>query len=338
MGTLLLGQIKKQASSFLQEKYRSARLVLTDVTQAELLAEEATNGDPCSPDTRIMNKIAEASFGIDDFWRIVDILHRKFYNVDWKQWRQSYKSLIVLEFLLTHGPEDFAREFQCDVDVIQELGSFQYTDERGFDWGLKMQKKSDEVLKLLGEGPTLKQARLKALKITKEIQGFGNPISSPNSALSPPGSSTSTSSRTSSFGSFSTLFNNNHDHMSNDLPIKLVSPKKEPAAERYPEGVIRDNVNEKDHCLWTPLSKNGNVEGKHLWTCPQSEEKGSLLKGEDDDHDHGAYENITNNLVSKNMYTRIDRVRNPGSHGFKSISDVGKRMKKKIDRQFSLWY
>lgn len=36
MGTLLLSEIKKQASSFLQERYKSARLVLTDVTKAEL--------------------------------------------------------------------------------------------------------------------------------------------------------------------------------------------------------------------------------------------------------------------------------------------------------------
>lgn len=42
------------------------------------LVEEATNGDPCSPDTRTMTRIAKASFGIDDFWRIVDILHRKY--------------------------------------------------------------------------------------------------------------------------------------------------------------------------------------------------------------------------------------------------------------------
>lgn len=209
-----------------------------------------------------------------------------------------------------------------------------------FDWGAKMQRKSDEVLELLEGGPTLKQARLKALKITKEIQGFGNPISSPNSALSPPGSSTSTSSRTSSFGSFSTVvFNNKHDRVNNDLPIKLVSPKKESDVERYSQGGIRDNDNEKDHCLWTPFSKNGNAEGKHLWTCPQTEEKGSLLEGEDDDaHDEDGDENITNNLVSKYTYTRIDRVRNPGGHGFRSISDVGKMMKKKIDRQFSLWY
>lgn len=36
MGTLWFGEIRKQASSFIQDKYNVARLVLTDVTEAEL--------------------------------------------------------------------------------------------------------------------------------------------------------------------------------------------------------------------------------------------------------------------------------------------------------------
>ncbi|CBI23661.3 unnamed protein product, partial [Vitis vinifera] len=201
MGTLFINQIKRQAASFIQEKYRTARLALTDTTPAELLAEEATNCDPIGPDAKTMTIIAEASFDIDDYWRIVDVLHKskcRLFTIDWKQWRQSYKTLVLLDFLLTHGPEDFAGAFQCDSDVIEELGTFRYVDEKGFDWGILMQKKSEKIIDLLRGGETLKEARFKALKITKEIQGFGNYMASPSS------SSSSGSSRTSSFGSYST--------------------------------------------------------------------------------------------------------------------------------------
>ncbi|KAF3456760.1 hypothetical protein FNV43_RR01414 [Rhamnella rubrinervis] len=329
---MLLGQIKKQASTFLQEKYKSARLVLTDVTQAELLAEEATNGNPCSPDARTMTRIAEASFGIDDFWRIVDVLHRRLENIDLKQWRQYYKTLVLVEFLLTHGPEDFAQEFQSDLDVIQELGRFEYIDQRGFNWGVKMQRISDEILKLLEGGQNLKQARLKALKITKEIQGFGNPIMlSPNSALSPPSSASSSSSRTTPFSAASFTWNdmNNNDPI-NKMQQLVLSPKDEAAVGRYPRGGIRD------------VDEN-NVEGKHLWTRPTIEEKGSLLEEEDDDDDDQAEK--TGRLVGGKVYSKInDNTTTPGGHddhvekvGFRSISDVGKAMKKKFNRQLSLW-
>ncbi|KAE9612075.1 hypothetical protein Lal_00022238 [Lupinus albus] len=77
MGSLLLNQIKKQTTNFLQEKYKSARITFTDVTEVELLAEEATNKDDCSPDAKTMTRIAEASFDVDEYWRIVDVLHRR---------------------------------------------------------------------------------------------------------------------------------------------------------------------------------------------------------------------------------------------------------------------
>ncbi|KAF2534645.1 hypothetical protein F2Q70_00030384 [Brassica cretica] len=77
MGTLWFREIKKQASLFLHDKYNVARLVLTDVTETELLVEEVTNDDPSSPDAKTMTKIADASFNTVDYWRIVDVLHRK---------------------------------------------------------------------------------------------------------------------------------------------------------------------------------------------------------------------------------------------------------------------
>lgn len=51
--------------------------------------------------------------------------------MDWKEWRQAYKTLIVLEFLLTHGPEDMFEEFHCDLNTIHDLEDFTYVDEKG---------------------------------------------------------------------------------------------------------------------------------------------------------------------------------------------------------------
>ncbi|KAL5542284.1 hypothetical protein UlMin_009994 [Ulmus minor] len=327
MGTLLIDQIKKKASSFLQDKYKSARLAFTDVTEAEVLAEEATNSDPSSPDARTMTKIAEASYGIDDYWRIVDLLHKRFYSVDWKEWRQSYKSLVLLEFLLTHGPEEFAEEFQCDADIIQELGAFQYIDDKGFNWGINMQKKSEEILKLLEGGKTLKEARLKALRITKEIHGFGSSNMASPTSSSTPSSSTSESSRTSSFGSFSTT-----SSAWNDANIELnkapqMSPTKE-IMEIYSHGGIRGE-NKYDRL---PTSSK-SADGLHLWDCPPIEESGSILKDDRGDEDEDRKEvGFVNGIFSKLPVVNAEKV------GFRSVSDVGKMVTKKFTRQFSLWY
>ncbi|XP_030924156.1 epsin-3 [Quercus lobata] len=330
MGSLLLDHIKKQASSFLQEKYKNARLAFTDVTEAELLVEEATNNDPCSLDARIMTRIAEASLEIDDYWRIVDILHNRLSSNDWKRWRQSYKSLVLLGFLLTHGPEEFAEEFQCDTDVIQELGTFKHIDEKGFNWGISMQKKSDEILKLLGGGETLKQARLKALKVTKEIQGFGGSMGYPSSSTpstTTPSSSSSEASRFSSFLSCSTTSPTWNDINELDKH-QLYTPKKEVLGSNS-QGGIHDEEN--------PIfpAANKNSEGSHLWYSPRIQETGSLLDSEDeeDEKKDGFMSGICSKLVgSSPSRGNLEKV------GFRSVSDAGRMTKKRFDRQHSLWY
>uniref|UniRef100_A0A1D1ZD59 ENTH domain-containing protein C794.11c n=1 Tax=Anthurium amnicola TaxID=1678845 RepID=A0A1D1ZD59_9ARAE len=174
MGTPFFVELKRQASCFLKEKIRTARLALTDVTPAQLLAEEATNGNPWAPDTRAMGFISRAAFEVDDYWRVVDVLHMRLARFDRRHWREPYKALVLLEHLLTHGPASVAEEFQADTGVIKELQSFQHIDERGFNWGLAVRKKSERVLKLLERGPVLQEERDRARKLTRGIEGFGS--------------------------------------------------------------------------------------------------------------------------------------------------------------------
>ncbi|GMY39396.1 isoform 2 of epsin-3 [Fagus crenata] len=174
MGTSSFHELKKQASFFFKEKIKTARLALTDVTTAQLMTEEAASGNPWAPDTPTLGSISKAAFELEDYTRIVEILHKRFMKFERKNWRVSYNSLIVLEHLLTHGPESVAGEFQSDKDVINEMEGFQYIDEKGFNWGLVVRKKSERILKLLEKGPILKEERDRARKLTREIQGFGS--------------------------------------------------------------------------------------------------------------------------------------------------------------------
>ncbi|EEF33568.1 epsin-3 [Ricinus communis] len=323
MGILFLNQIKKQASFFLQEKYKNARLALTDISRAELLAEEATNHDPWGPDAKTMTKIAGASYEVDDYWRIVDVLHKRFDNIDWKEWRRAYKTLVLLEFLLTHGPEELAEEFQCDSEIIEELGTFKYIDEKGFDWGANMQKRSDHIITLLNGGVKLKEARLKALKITKEIQGFGN-FRILSSSLSSTSSATSDLSRASSFGSYSTT--------SSTFNGAALSLTKEEDIEK--PGLVFNEINKDKSSVITSPTSNMDLERSHVWNYSRIQETGSLLDFEEENEDE-KQDSIINGICTKLVPSRkYDGER----EGFRSLSDVGKLIKKKYDRQFSLGY
>lgn len=181
MGSLVFNEFKRQASFFFSEKIKTARLALTDVTPVELLTEEATNGNMLSPNPSSMGAISRAAFEVDDYWRIVDVLHRRLAKFNTKYWRASYNALVLLEHLLTHGPLRVAEEFQNDKDSIKDMENFQYIDEKRFNWGLSVRKLSDKVLMLLENESFLKQERARARKLTMGIKGFGSSSHFPSS-------------------------------------------------------------------------------------------------------------------------------------------------------------
>ncbi|KAF7807097.1 ENTH domain-containing protein [Senna tora] len=302
MGTLMLEQIKKQTTNFLQEKYKIARMKFTDVTEAELLAEQATNKDPCSPDAKTMTRIAEASFELDDYWRIVDLLHQRLCTFNCEDWRRSYKALVLLEFLLTHGPEDFAVEFQCDSEVIEELGSFTHVDERGFNWGARMQKISDQILQLLQGGTTLREARLKALKITNEIHGFGS-LDSPSSSSTPSSS------------------NSDNPHASSSFCSSFSSTSSTPT--------FIDSITEFTKNPFSPSKDITNISYSPIGVDEEEEKPKEKPKG------------FVNGICSKIIGSANNALRGGRGEKieFRSLSDVGRKAnKKRFERQNSLWY
>ncbi|CAI9092408.1 OLC1v1027636C1 [Oldenlandia corymbosa var. corymbosa] len=169
-----LYEFKRQASLFFKDKINAARLALLDATPAQILTEEVTNGDSSAPDTRALRIISRAAFEVDDYWRIVDILHRRLLKYKRLDWRAAYKAIILLEHLLTHGPTSVAEEFEGDKDVITEIANFRYVDEKGFNWGESVQRKAERVVKLIEDESFLKEERARARKLTVGIKGFGS--------------------------------------------------------------------------------------------------------------------------------------------------------------------
>ncbi|CAA3024440.1 Hypothetical predicted protein [Olea europaea subsp. europaea] len=124
--------------------------------------------------TNAMRLISRAAFEVDDYERVVHILHQRLSKFDMWNWRASYKALILLEHLLTHGPLRLADEIESDEDIIREMANFQYVDEKGFNWGLSVQKKSERILNLLEDRSYLREERAKARKLIFGIKGFGS--------------------------------------------------------------------------------------------------------------------------------------------------------------------
>lgn len=178
-----------------------------------------------------------------------------------------------------------------------------------------MQKLSDQILKLLQGGEALKEARLKALKITNEIQGFGSSMNSPTSSSPNSLFSEAASQASSSFCSFSNT----------SSPVSFIDSNEQ--INKYTEEDYKNMVPPKNN-------NNNNVDKNHLWDGLAGEEKNVLVDSDDEDGEVGKPRGFVSEICSK-------IIGNGEKIEFRCISDVGNKVsnnKKKYERQYSLWF
>jgi epsin len=169
-----LESFKTRASFLFKDSLKIARIALVDVSTAELMTEDATNADDWGPTTKAMADICNATSNSEDYLRIVQVLHKRFALNTTKHWRQIHKSLILLEYLLSHGPEHLVVEFRQDRGRLEEFARFDYVDWTGIDRGSPIQRRAKRILHLLRDEIAYKEERARAQKISRGILGFGS--------------------------------------------------------------------------------------------------------------------------------------------------------------------
>ncbi|KAL3579160.1 hypothetical protein D5086_020664 [Populus alba] len=98
---------------------------------------------------------------------------------------ESPGRLLLWEHLLiTYGPLRVAEEFQCDKDAIKEMVSFQFVHEKGFNWGSRIRKLSQRILKLLENGLFLEEKK-GGQALVSQHERFRGSVASPNDPLQP---------------------------------------------------------------------------------------------------------------------------------------------------------
>lgn len=79
-----------------------------------------------------------------------------------EEWRQIYKALQLLEYLIKNGSEqvvDYARSHEHVVDMLRH---FQYTSPDGRDQGMNVRNRSKEIANLLADTSKIRQVRKQA--------------------------------------------------------------------------------------------------------------------------------------------------------------------------------
>ncbi|GMM35494.1 Ent4 protein [Saccharomycopsis crataegensis] len=150
---------------------RKAQNMVLNLSSIEAKVREATNNEPWGTPSHKMQEIADATYNYREREQIVGMIFRRFTEKSATEWRQIYKALILLEYVVKHGSEKVVDEARANMSLISMLKSFHYIDPQGRDKGLNIRNRSKLLLGLLNDDSNIRSERKKARENLKKFKG-----------------------------------------------------------------------------------------------------------------------------------------------------------------------
>lgn len=133
-----------------------------NLTEAEAKVREATNNEPWGASTSLMAQIAQGTHNYREREEVVGFIFRRFTEKAANEWRQIYKLLQLLEYLIKNGNERVIDDVRANVLLLQMLKLFHYIDSKGRDQGINVRNRVKTLLALMGDDALIRSERKKA--------------------------------------------------------------------------------------------------------------------------------------------------------------------------------
>ncbi|KAJ7858999.1 ENTH-domain-containing protein [Mycena leptocephala] len=170
-----LGSTLSQITMYdIKSMYNQAKNVVLNVSEIEAKVREATNDEPWGASSTLMQDIANRTFNYPDFNEIMPSIYARFMEKEARQWRQIYKALQLLEYLIKNGSERVVDDARSHVSTIKMLRNFHYIDDKGKDEGLNVRNRSRELVELLSDVDKIRGERRKAKANKNKYIGTGS--------------------------------------------------------------------------------------------------------------------------------------------------------------------
>ncbi|EGW33401.1 uncharacterized protein SPAPADRAFT_60760 [Spathaspora passalidarum NRRL Y-27907] len=153
---------------------RKAQNVAMNLTEMEAKVREATNNEPWGAPSTLMTQIAAGTYNYREREEIIGFIFRRFTEKAANEWRQIYKSLQLLDYLIKNGSERIIDDVRANLSLIQMLKSFHYIDSKGRDQGINVRNRAKTLIALLNDDSLIRSERKKARANSKKFGGVSS--------------------------------------------------------------------------------------------------------------------------------------------------------------------
>lgn len=135
---------------------------------------EATNNEPWGAPSTLMAQIASGTYNYREREEIISFIFRRFTEKAANEWRQIYKSLQLLDYLIKNGSERLIDDVRSNVSIIQMLKLFHYIDSKGRDQGINVRNRAKNLVNFINDDTQVRAERKKARNNAKKFGGVSS--------------------------------------------------------------------------------------------------------------------------------------------------------------------
>jgi len=148
--------------------------VVMNYTEIEAKVREATNDEAWGPTGNLMQELAHATFTYEHFPEVMSMLWKRMLQDSKTHWRRSYKSLLLLNYLIKNGSERVVTSAREHIYDLRSLENFTFIDEQGKDQGVNIRHKVKELIEFIQDDDRLREERKKAKKNKDKYIGMSS--------------------------------------------------------------------------------------------------------------------------------------------------------------------
>ncbi|KAL7730524.1 hypothetical protein ACLKA6_000525 [Drosophila palustris] len=148
--------------------------VVMNYTEIEGKVREATNDDPWGPTGPLMQELAHSTFSYETFPEVMSMLWKRMLQDNKTNWRRTYKSLLLLNYLVRNGSERVVTSSREHIYDLRSLENYTFTDEGGKDQGINVRHKVRELIDFIQDDDRLREERKKAKKNKDKYIGMSS--------------------------------------------------------------------------------------------------------------------------------------------------------------------
>lgn len=157
-----------------RELVDKATNIVMNYTETEAKVVEATNDEAWGPAGKLLQELSQLSYSYEHYNELMGMLWKRCFGQEKKFWRRTYKSLLVLIYLIKNGSEKVVTSAREHLYDLKSLETFAYTDEQGKDQGINVRHKVKEIVEFIQDDDRLRDERKKAKANRDKYIGVGS--------------------------------------------------------------------------------------------------------------------------------------------------------------------